>query len=71
MTCSTCQFWVTEQFANWGCCCRYPPIPVSEPLNISDTSSNCNYSIQGKICSIWPETKLTDWCGEYKLKTGE
>ena len=49
-TCNLCMYWATLTSYVYGSCHRYPPLTTVDNLAIR----------------IWPMTKSTDYCGEFK-----
>lgn len=57
-SCSTCLHWEREGQEEVGDCHRYPPTVIYAP----DSEG------QGDCFSVFPQTDLTDQCGEFKPK---
>lgn len=74
--CLTCQFWVTRQPGGTenrvGECRRLPPQIVSRTEDYSRPLGGGDFSegISTSVDSEWPDTKDTDWCGEYRKDDG-
>lgn len=57
-SCSTCWHWERDGASESGECHRFPPFVHSEP----DEDGGVG------LFSVWPQTALTDQCGEFKPK---
>ena len=55
-TCSTCHHWERQEQDECGTCHRYPPQVVF--AGADDSGGDCY--------SVWPQTDLTDQCGEFR-----
>jgi len=71
--CRDCQFW--QQYKDpsgnmpaLGFCLRYPPVPVAR--SETDTETTRREVISVTITSEWPETRETEWCGEFRKDDG-
>ena len=59
--CRTCEYWVINRGdEESGCCHFYPPTIKIE-----------NDGIRKKPVSMWPITRIGDWCGQWKSKAKE
>lgn len=57
-SCGTCHHWSREAVEDSGTCFRYPPYVIY----------TAGESPDGDCFSVWPQTDLTDLCGEFKPK---
>jgi hypothetical protein len=73
MKCEQCRFWVTFSPGGTenreGNCRRFPPTPIASVYtDTPDERTGRSYSeTSSAVESVWPETKATEWCGEYQF----
>ena len=62
-TCETCRFWNGVKHVN------------EEPYPVKGECRRCSPLVTGgmmsNIVTIWPETGLSDWCGEYQEQNND
>ena len=74
--CSTCRFWKRDQrpeCRELGACRRMPPQVVTRVYTLDANENYGRYEAEVESTSEteWPETKASDWCGEYSQNNSD
>jgi hypothetical protein len=69
MRCDECRFWVrNENIEREGGDCRLKAPRMLGEVFIGDKSVGCEAE---SLVASWPNTKPSDWCGEFQPKPEE
>lgn len=68
-SCQKCRFWVAEPGEDSGECRRYAPraiLPISLGIQVDFVERDVEIPHEAaRRRPQWPETYLTEWCGEW------